>query len=59
MFSMVIGRDLSEGGTWMGVSSQGRFAVLTNYRTHHTLIDKTATSRGRSLIIMIVSSLET
>ena len=32
----------------MGVSSRGRFAVLTNYRTHHTMIDKTATSRGKS-----------
>jgi len=26
------GRDLREGGTWMGLTKEGRFAVLTNYR---------------------------
>lgn len=29
---ILAGRDLREGGTWMGVTSGGRFAVLTNYR---------------------------
>lgn len=29
---ILAGRDLREGGTWMGVTTGGRFAVLTNYR---------------------------
>jgi len=30
---IVAGRDLEKGGTWMGVSRQGRFAAVTNYRS--------------------------
>ncbi|MCW5604075.1 MAG: NRDE family protein [Burkholderiales bacterium] len=26
------GRDLEQGGTWMGISTSGRFAAVTNYR---------------------------
>ena len=29
---LLAGRDLEGGGTWMGVSRNGRFAALTNYR---------------------------
>ncbi|WP_349407437.1 NRDE family protein [Pseudalkalibacillus sp. SCS-8] len=30
--SILAGRDLKEMGTWMGISKQGRFAALTNFR---------------------------
>lgn len=29
---LLAGRDLQSGGTWLGVSEQGRFAVVTNLR---------------------------
>jgi uncharacterized protein with NRDE domain len=29
---LIAGRDLRSGGTWLGVSSEGRFAVVTNLR---------------------------
>jgi uncharacterized protein with NRDE domain len=40
------GRDLAGGGTWFGVNSQGRWALLTNIRSA-ALADPAAPSRGQ------------
>jgi len=34
---VIAGRDLKEGGTWMGVSPGGRLAAITNYRDPRSL----------------------
>lgn len=39
------GRDLEQGGTWLGVAQNGRFAAITNYRLGHRRADS-ARSRG-------------
>jgi uncharacterized protein with NRDE domain len=42
---VLAGRDLEKGGTWMGISSTGRFAALTNFRDPAQR-DPSAPSRG-------------
>lgn len=42
---VLAGRDVQAGGTWMGVSRDGRFALLTNFRDP-SRIRKDAKSRG-------------
>lgn len=42
---ILAGKDLQEGGTWMGITTSGRFAALTNYRDPSN-INPQAQSRG-------------
>jgi uncharacterized protein with NRDE domain len=43
---VLAGRDLQAGGTWMGVSRNGRFAALTNYREPQAPEPPLSHSRG-------------
>ena len=43
--ALLAGRDLQAGGTWLGMTSTGRVALLTNYRESGTR-DAQAPSRG-------------
>ena len=43
--SLLAGRDLQAGGTWLGLTAEGRIALLTNYR-ETGLRDEQAPSRG-------------
>jgi uncharacterized protein with NRDE domain len=42
---ILAGRDLERGGTWLGVSREGRYAAVTNFRDASTLMND-APSRG-------------
>ena len=43
---VLAGRDLKNKGTWLGVTKEGKFAAVTNYRDPVTL-KSNATSRGK------------
>ncbi|HUO84343.1 MAG TPA: NRDE family protein [Thermoanaerobaculia bacterium] len=45
---LIAGRDLQAGGTWMGVTPDGRFAAVTNY--HHSPAPETG-SRSRGALV--------
>lgn len=45
---ILAGRDLKAGGTWMGVTRNGRFAAVTNFRDPG---DKRSTARSRGELV--------
>ena len=46
--SLVAGRDLQGGGTWLGITGEGRFAAVTNYRQGQR---EPVASRSRGLLV--------
>jgi uncharacterized protein with NRDE domain len=46
--SILAGRDLKAGGTWMGVTRAGRFAAVTNFRDPS---DRRSTARSRGELV--------
>ncbi len=49
---LLAGRDLQSGGTWLGVSEQGRFAVVTNLRGYGGPVPDRA-SRGELVVDLL------
>ncbi|ANF81009.1 serine/threonine protein phosphatase [Acinetobacter sp. NCu2D-2] len=53
---IIAGQDLQSGGTWMGVTAQGRWAVLTNFRDGRDQ-NNYPTSRGHIIQAFLESDL--
>lgn len=53
---ILAGRDLSAGGTWMGMTRQGRFAAVTNFREPEKLLVD-APTRGRLVSDFLAGSM--
>ncbi|MCY7388048.1 MAG: NRDE family protein [Burkholderiales bacterium] len=53
---ILAGRDLKAGGTWMGVTRNGRFAAVTNFRDPG---DKRSTARSRGELVTAFLNSET
>lgn len=55
--SILAGRDELRGGTWLGVTRNGRFAVLTNFRVPESQLKPSALSRGMLVEELLASPL--
>ncbi len=55
---ILAGMDLKEGGTWLGITRNGRFAAITNYRDP-SIRRENATSRGLLVSNYLRSNIET
>ena len=51
---LLAGKDLQAGGTWLGITKQGRFAAITNYRDLKILMPD-APSRGNLTLNFLIS----
>ena len=53
--SVLAGRDLEAGGTWLGISQSGRFAAITNVRDPHAGQRRAPRSRGELTVDFLTS----
>lgn len=53
---VLAGRDLRDGGTWLGITTKGKFAALTNYRDP-AAFKKDAPTRGKLIKNFLRNSL--
>ena len=53
---LLAGKDLQAGGTWLGITKQGRFAAITNYRDLKNL-KPNAPSRGNLTLDFLISDI--
>jgi len=54
--NLLAGKDLKAGGTWMGITKQGKFAAITNYRDLKN-IKNDAPSRGNLTLDFLISNI--
>ena len=45
--TVLAGRDIAAGGTWMGITKDGRFSALTNFRDPEQMRDDRPSRRAR------------
>jgi uncharacterized protein with NRDE domain len=55
---MLAGRDLSAGGTWLGVDATGRFAAVTNFHEGHRPAPAGLPSRGELVTAYLAGALD-
>lgn len=53
--NLLAGKDVKAGGTWLGITKNGRFAAITNYRDMKS-IKEDAPSRGKITIDYLLSN---
>lgn len=51
------GKDLSQGGSWLGIHTNGRFAALTNHRDMRSQGPENPISRGNLVVDFLTSNL--
>ncbi len=54
--NLLAGKDLQAGGTWLGITKEGRFAAITNFRDLKNIKDD-APSRGHLTLDFLVDSI--
>ena len=54
---LLAGKDLQAGGTWMGITKQGRFAAITNFRDLKNFKEN-APTRGKLTLDFLLSKID-